>query len=57
LGWLKGEVARIQPGEGYRVPHMGWNGLSFSGAPHAVLAGLGAEPHVYFTHSYAFSPT
>ena len=57
LGWIGGEVSRIQPGEGFRVPHMGWNGLSFSGAPHAVLAGLGPEPHVYFTHSYAFSVT
>ena len=57
LEWIGGEVSRIQPGEGLRVPHMGWNGLSFSGAPHAVLAGLGAEPHVYFTHSYAFTVT
>lgn len=57
LGWIGGEVSRIQPGEGFRVPHMGWNGLSFPGAPHAVLAGHGPEPHVYFTHSYAFRVT
>ena len=57
LEWIGGEVSRIQPGEGFRVPHMGWNGLSFSGAPHAILAGLGPEPHVYFTHSYAFRVT
>lgn len=55
LGWIPGEVARITPGEGYRIPHMGWNSL---GAPltHPVLAGLGDDPHVYFTHSYAFAP-
>lgn len=55
LGWIAGEVARIQPGDAFRVPHMGWNELSLPGAPHPVLSGLGAEPHVYFTHSYAFT--
>lgn len=25
-------------------------------APHPVLEGLGANPHAYFTHSYAFRP-
>ncbi|KCZ50841.1 hypothetical protein HY3_13485 [Hyphomonas pacifica] len=56
LGWIKGEVSRIQPGEGFRVPHMGWNGLSFaSEPPHPVLQDLGEDPHVYFTHSYAFT--
>ncbi|MDX1293620.1 MAG: imidazole glycerol phosphate synthase subunit HisH [Hyphomonas sp.] len=53
LGWIGGEVTRIQPGDGFRVPHMGWNGLDLAGAPHPVLAGLGVQPHVYFTHSYA----
>lgn len=55
LGWLKGEVTRIAPGPGYRIPHMGWNGLALPGAPHPVLSGLGEDPHVYFTHSYAFA--
>jgi glutamine amidotransferase len=30
---------------------MGWNTLARIGAP-ALLAGLGAEPYVYFAHSY-----
>ena len=56
LGWIGGDVARIIPGPGFRVPHMGWNGLTLLQA-HPVLDGLGADPHVYFTHSYAMTPT
>ena len=55
LNWIDGVVDRIQPGEGYRIPHMGWNGLAFP-RPHPVFAGLGEDPHVYFTHSYAMLP-
>lgn len=53
LDWIGGEVDRITPGPGYRVPHMGWNALEIA-RPHPVLAGLGQDPHVYFTHSYAY---
>jgi imidazole glycerol-phosphate synthase subunit HisH len=55
LAWIKGLVDKIEPGEGYRIPHMGWNGLDIL-RPHPVLADLGDDPHVYFTHSYAMSP-
>ena len=55
LGWIPGEVDLIQPGEGFRIPHMGWNGLAFP-RPHPIFAGLEADPHVYFTHSYALTP-
>ena len=54
LGWIAGEVVRIEPGPGFRVPHMGWNELTLT-HPHPVLDGLGPAPHVYFTHSYAFT--
>ncbi|MDJ0921742.1 MAG: imidazole glycerol phosphate synthase subunit HisH [Henriciella sp.] len=53
LNWIPGDVDRITPGAGYRIPHMGWNGLEIA-RPHPVLTGLGKDPHVYFTHSYAF---
>lgn len=53
LNWIPGDVDRIQPGPGYRIPHMGWNELKFP-RRHPVLEGLGPEPHVYFTHSYAY---
>ncbi|MEM9939745.1 MAG: imidazole glycerol phosphate synthase subunit HisH [Pseudomonadota bacterium] len=53
LNWIPGDVDRITPGDGYRIPHMGWNGLQIT-KPHPILNDLGADPHVYFTHSYAF---
>ena len=52
LGWIGGDVDRIKPGSGLPIPHMGWNGLSLK-QEHPVLEGLGDNPHVYFTHSYA----
>ena len=55
LGWIEGDVDRIEPGADLKVPHMGWNGLQIDRA-HPVLDNLGADPHVYFTHSYAFEP-
>ena len=53
LDWIPGDVDRIQPGGELAVPHMGWNALSFR-QEHPILEGLGADPHVYFTHSYAY---
>jgi len=53
LNWIPGNVDEITPGPGYRIPHMGWNELQIT-QPHPVLAGLGDDPHVYFTHSYAY---
>lgn len=54
LGLLKGRVTRFrgvdQKGESYKVPHMGWNSLTFHrGTP--LLQGL-EEGYVYFVHSY-----
>ena len=53
LNWISGTVDQITPGAGYRIPHMGWNQLEIA-KPHPVLVDLGADPHVYFTHSYAY---
>ena len=55
LGWFAGTVGPLQPGDGLRVPHMGWNELRVCGdAPHPVFASLEAtaSPHAYFAHSY-----
>ncbi len=42
------------PGTGLRqkVPHVGWNTLSFP-RPSPLFAGIGEGAHVYYTHSYA----
>jgi glutamine amidotransferase len=56
LGWLRGEVALLQPSDpALKIPHMGWNDLTVRAA-HPVLDGIGTGEHVYFVHSYAFRP-
>lgn len=51
LDILPGSVVRFEPRDGYKVPHMGWNKLSFRQSQNPLLAGL-EEGHVYFVHSY-----
>jgi glutamine amidotransferase len=56
LGWIAGEVRRLEPaGHAFKVPHMGWNALD-DVAPHPIFAGLPSGAHMYFTHSFAFFP-
>lgn len=52
LGWLPAEVRPLEPADpALKIPHMGWNELVVE-RPHPVLAGLPADPHAYFVHSY-----
>ncbi len=57
LGWIGGEVDVVKPSDKtLKIPHMGWNTLSFSRS-HALLEGIpGGEEgwHAYFVHSYQF---
>ncbi len=54
LGWIAGEVTRIEPADpALKVPHMGWNELTVERA-HPVLDRLPAGAHMYFVHSYQF---
>ncbi|MDP1736771.1 MAG: imidazole glycerol phosphate synthase subunit HisH [Caulobacter sp.] len=56
LGWIAGDVARLHPADPLaKIPHMGWNALE-AVADHPLLAGLGEGAHMYFTHSFAFTP-
>jgi imidazole glycerol-phosphate synthase subunit HisH len=55
FGWIPGEVARIEPGPGLKVPHMGWNALHLL-APHPVLDGIAEGDHAYFVHSFHMLP-
>lgn len=52
LGWFQGEVRRIEPAGGLRIPHMGWNKLQLQ-QQHPLLHGLSEADYVYFVHSYA----
>jgi len=52
FGWIDGSVDAIAPRDpDLKIPHMGWNDLDLRGE-HALLAGLGSAPHMYFVHSY-----
>ena len=55
LGLIPGKVVPIEsaPGfvQGYKIPHIGWNSLTFDeNCP--LFAGLRQGEHVYFVHSY-----
>jgi glutamine amidotransferase len=54
LGWIPGAVVRLEPAGGLKVPHMGWNTLTFT-QEHKLLEGItdgDAGLHAYFVHSY-----
>ena len=55
MGWIRGEVCRINPGDPtLKIPHMGWNTIEVR-RPHSLLEGipLGAGGlHAYFVHSF-----
>ena len=56
LGWIAGEVSRLTPATPTaKVPHMGWNDLvEVRDTP--LMSGLTDGAHMYFTHSFAFTP-
>ncbi len=51
LGVLSGRILRIPEEGGLRVPHIGWNSLTFPNEGR-LFEGVGEEPFVYFVHSY-----
>lgn len=59
LGWIKGEVARIEPSDAsLKIPHMGWNTLA-ARRDHTLFDGIPLGPsglHAYFVHSYQLTP-
>jgi glutamine amidotransferase len=56
FGWIGGEVVKIEPEPGRKVPHMGWNDLVIDN-PHPVLEGIETGAHAYFVHSYHLKVT
>lgn len=51
LGILEGEIVRIPDGEGIKVPHIGWNSLTFPNKGR-LFQGIEENAYVYFVHSY-----
>ena len=54
LGVIPGRVRRLPPG--LKVPHMGWNNISFS-RENPFLEGIPSMSRFYFVHSYYPDPT
>jgi len=55
LGWIPGEVVKLAPNdEELKIPHMGWNELTFN--DHPLFDGIEAGAHAYFVHSYHMRP-
>jgi imidazole glycerol-phosphate synthase subunit HisH len=54
LGLLPGTVTRLDA-PGLKVPHIGWNTVTFS-RPSALTAGLGDAAAFYHVHTYACRP-
>jgi imidazole glycerol-phosphate synthase subunit HisH len=55
LGFLPGHVTRFPHGVD-KVPHMGWNELTFDTPNHPLLQGMIPNDYVYFVHSYYVVP-
>src|SRR4051794_21129754 len=53
LGLISGTVRRLNPGDGLRVPHVGWNAVRPRGTS-ALLGDGPDEQTFYFVHSYHF---
>ena len=51
LGLLKGKIVRIPDGEGLKIPHIGWNNLSYPNKGR-LYKDIPEDSFVYFVHSY-----
>lgn len=57
LGIVPGIVKRFRPEPNLTIPHMGWNQLDLVQPDCPMWQQLGANPWVYFVHSYYVEPT
>ena len=51
LNWIRGEVKKIDVEQNLKIPHMGWNDLSYK-KYHPIFNGINTKEHFYFDHSY-----
>ncbi|MEL6123364.1 MAG: imidazole glycerol phosphate synthase subunit HisH [Bacteroidota bacterium] len=51
LGVVSGRVTKFIPGDGVKVPHMGWNQVVDSGGE-SLFRGINPGEYFYFVHSY-----
>ena len=55
LGILKGKIVKIPQNENIKIPHMGWNSLTFP-KKSPIFEGIDENSFVYFVHSYYMQP-
>ena len=55
LGILKGRCVKIPQSDGVKIPHIGWNSITFPN-PSPLFAGIEDGSFVYFVHSYYMQP-
>src|SRR5205823_1056084 len=55
LGLIRGEVKRLEPRNGERIPHVGWNEIHQEQS-NPLLGGMADGTDFYFVHSYHFQP-
>jgi glutamine amidotransferase len=55
LGVMRGRVVRLTSGEGFKIPHMGWNQLDIR-RREGAFASLPDQTFMYFVHSYHAVP-
>lgn len=51
LGLLPGKILRIPDGKGLKIPHIGWNSLTFLNQGR-LFQGIAQGAYVYFVHSF-----
>ena len=53
LGWIGGDVVKIAPrDESLKIPHMGWNQVTWAEDKPVWWKDLANPSHLYFVHSY-----
>ncbi len=51
LGILPGEILKLPDDRGLKIPHIGWNSLSYPNSGR-LFEGVSEQSYVYFVHSY-----
>lgn len=53
LGWIEGEVVKIELQQKFRIPHMGWNDVKYVSTAPDIFKEFDGQDY-YFIHGYHF---
>ncbi len=54
LGWIPARVLKLDPGDGFRIPHVGWSQVKVV-RPDPLFKDLNGAHSFYFVHSYVLT--